>query len=193
MRGKKINEQDRYVGVVGIVGTGNGVGVTHTAYMLAVFFAGVMGCRVAVYAYISFSFPWQAAIIHKKFNHRDIKIYSQTDGDELYDVINQGYDCVIVDFGSEYDKNRSEFLMCTHKIVVGSLVWWNISDYVGFIARTEGEKSRKHWIFLATSPVDEGIRYLKKLGISVQAVPYEPDPLRLDEKGLNWAGQLPLR
>lgn len=184
---KQIKEQDKGTEIIGIIGTQSGVGTTHTAYMLTAFLARVMGYKVAlVEENVSGCVRQAGIILNNKFT-RDISFYSQTDGDELYDVINRGYDFVIVDFGTEYAGNRSDFLMCTKKIVVGSLSWWNIHRYVGFVAKTEGEKSRKHWIFLATAPIKEGVAYMRKCGITIMPIPYEPDPFRLDENGLEWA------
>ena len=77
--------------------------------------------------------------------------------------------------------------MCQRKFVIGSMAWWKLQSYVTFLVNTENEQSRKHWIFLTTTPVSEGIGYVKKeFKIQVTDVPYEPDPFRLGKNSIEF-------
>lgn len=183
---------------VGIMGTAGQTGVTHLSVMLAVFLSAVAGARVALAEMNDSGCFRQAGIIlsnnfHSKYGKikKLISIYTQSDSSQIAGLMSEGYDYVIIDFGCDFERNRQQFLMCGAKLVVGSLSWWKIHEYVGFAARTKREASRNKWKFLAVSPVREGIRYLsKELGISVGAIPCEPDPFCLGEQSMDFLQEL---
>lgn len=187
---KKIIMQSRRNEIYGVVGTQAGAGTTHLCFMLASYVCGVLKQRVAIYEHNSSGCFRQAGIILNNRIFRNITLFSQQDNVQLAELINMDFDCIIVDFGESYDEYKQQFLMCSKKIIVGSLSWWNINRYVGFVARIDGEHSRKHWRFLANSSVEEGIRYLRKLGISIWQIPYAPNPLRLDADSLDFLQKL---
>lgn len=183
---------------VGIMGTAGKTGATHLAVMLAVFLSAVAGTRVALAEMNDGGCFRQAGIIlsnhfplkYKKMK-RLISIYTQSDGSEIAGLMSGGYDYVIIDFGCDFERGRQQFLMCGAKLVVGSLSWWKIHEYVGFVVRTEGETSRNRWKFLAVSPAPEGIRYLRKeFGISVGVIPCEPDPFCLGAQSMDFLQEL---
>ena len=173
--------------VIGVIGTERGVGATHLSLMLGVFLSIVKGYKVAV---VELNHPGsirQAGVILKSIKPffrkkllNLITLYTESDEAELSEVISMEYDYVIVDYGCDFNKNKKSYLMCPHKIVIGSLSWWRLHNYVAFIANNSAEKSIKHWLFMATSPVKEGIRYLnREFKIEVEEIPYEPDPFML--------------
>lgn len=179
--------------VIGIIGTGRGAGATHTSLMTAVFLGAVAGMRTSLAEYNDSGCFRQAGIILKN-NFRSkyamvtktVSIYGSGERD-IADIISAGYDCVVIDFGCDWKKVSSQFLMCSKKIVVGSTTWWKMHEFVGFLADTDGERSRKNWIFLSTFAVREGIRYLKKeFKINVRTIPFLADPMCLDEKSLDF-------
>lgn len=198
MKKKIINLKNNHKTVaVGVMGTGKNSGVTHLSVMLAVFLSAVTGARVALAEMNDTGCFRQAGIILGNFHLKNnrirklISIYMQSDSSEIAGLMSQGFDYVIIDFGCDFERNRQQFLMCGVKLVVGSLSWWKIHEYVGFAARTEGEASRNRWKFLAVSPVSEGIRYLKKeFKISVGVIPCEPDPFRLGGQSLDFLQEL---
>ena len=173
--------------IIGIIGTEHGVGATHLSCMLSVFLAIVKGYKVAVVELGQKGSLRQAGTIFKNLKINKMKqlikmiaLYTQSDEAELSEVVSMEYDYVIVDYGCDYGKYKNSFLMCPYKIIVGSLSWWRIHNYVSFVVGCENEKSVKHWHFLATSPVMEGIQYLKReFKIRIIEIPYEPDPFML--------------
>lgn len=193
-----ILKDNRRCASVGIIGTACKTGVSHLAVMLAVFLSAVAGARVALAEINGCGCFRQAEIIlsnnfSKKYSKikRLISIYTQSDSSEIAGLMSEGYDYVIIDFGCDFEQNRQQFLMCGAKLVVGSLSWWKIHEYVGFAARIRGEASRNRWKFLAVSPIPEGMRYLKKeFGISVSAIPCEPDPFCLGEQSMDFLQEL---
>lgn len=173
--------------VIGVTGTEHGVGTTHFCCMLGVFLSIVKGYRVAVVELGSPGCIRQAGVIFNNFKVARMKklikiinLYTESDMAELSEVVSMEYDYVIVDYGCDYNNSKKSFLMCPYKIVVGSLSWWRIHNYVSFLAENSAEKSFKHWYFMGTSPVKEGIRYLyREFKIQVEEIPYEPDPFML--------------
>ena len=183
--------------VIGIIGAGQHTGVTHTSVMMAMFLGAVAGMRTALAECNDSGCFRQAGIILK--NNFRSKYQTVTKAVSIYgsgmrdiaDIISGGYDCVVIDFGSDWKKSSSQFLMCTTKIVIGSTTWWKMQDYVGFLADTEREHSRKSWIFLSTFAIKDGVKYLRKeFKINVRTVPFLADPLCLDEKSLEFFHEL---
>lgn len=173
--------------VIGVIGTEHLVGTTHFSCMLGVFLSIVKGYKVAVVELNTPGSIRQAGRIFKRLKigriNKALKIitlYTESDEIELSEVISMDYDYVIVDYGCNFDKYKKSYLMCPYKMVVGSLSWWRLHNYVSFLAENSAEKSLKHWFFMATSPVKEGIRYLnREFKIYVEEIPYEPDPFML--------------
>lgn len=183
--------------VIGVIGAGHNTGVTHTSVMLSVFLGAVAGMRTALAEYNDSRCLRQAGIILKN-NFRSkyamikktVSIYGSGECD-IADIISAGYDYVVIDFGNDWKEASSQFLMCSTRIVVGSTTWWKMQEFVGFLAETEGERSRKNWTFLSAFSIREGIRYLKKeFGISVRTIPFLADPMCLDEKSLEFFHEL---
>ncbi len=184
--------------LIGVIGCGHGVGVTHFCFMLAVFTGIVRGHRVAVVEQNESGCFGQAVVILRNFTNsktnkisKFISIYSRADGHELAEIVSMGFDDVIVDYGCDYEANKDSFLMCPQKLVVGSYSWWKIHLTVRFIIKTGQEKSFRHWIFLTAVPVREGIKYIRKeFNINSEIIPYEPDPFCLSSVSLEFFQKL---
>ena len=180
--------------VIGVMGTTHGAGATHFCCMLGVFLTIVKGYRIAIVEVNNSACFRQAEIILNNLKNNKskkilkmISIYKEADELKLSEVVSMDFDFVIVDYGSDYDITRGSFLMCQRKFVIGSMAWWKLQSYVTFLVNTENEQSRKHWIFLTTTPVSEGIGYVKKeFKIQVTDVPYEPDPFRLGKNSIEF-------
>ncbi len=191
---KPYNIKNHTNSIIGVIGTGHGAGTTHFCFMLAVFMGVVKGHRVAVVEQNESGCFGQAVIILDNFTNskinkisKYISIYKKSDDYELTEIISMGFDYVIIDYGCNYDTNKSSFLMCPEKIVIGSLSWWKIHLVIQFIIKNGQEKSFRHWIFLTGSPVMEGIKYIKKeFDINILIIPYEPDPFCLSDRSLKF-------
>ena len=110
-----------------------------------------------------------------------ISIYERADSFILSEILSEGYDYVIVDFGINYSENYKQFLICGVKLVVGSLCWWKIHNYVEFLLMTDWGKNGRNWIFLAPVSGKDGIRYLKhNFKVNIRQIPCIADPLCLD-------------
>ena len=176
------------------MGTTHGAGATHFCCMLGVFLTVVKGYKIAIVEMNQAVCFRQAEIILNNLKNKKskkilkmISIYTQADEIKLSEVVSMDFDFVIVDYGCDYDIARGSFLMCQRKFVIGSMSWWKLQSYVLFLVNTGNEQSRKHWTFLTTTPVAEGIGYVKKeFKIHVSNVPYEPDPFRLGKNSVDF-------
>lgn len=191
---KRKNISNHTNSIIGVIGTGHGVGTTHFCFMLSVFMGVVRGLKVAVVEHNESGCFGQAGIILNEFTYskknkisKYISIYSKSDEYELAEIISMGYDYVIIDYGCDYEVNRSSFLMCPERIVIGSLSWWKIHQVVKFLVKNREEKSFRHWIFLTSTPVKEGLIHIRKeFNIEVNVIPYEPDSFYLNDRSLNF-------
>lgn len=180
--------------IVGVIGTGHGTGATHFCFMLGVFMGIVKGLRVAIVEQNESGCFGQAGIILNNFTNskinkisKYISIYSKSDEYELAEIISMDYDYVIIDYGCDYEANRSSFLMCPEKIVIGSLSWWKIHQMVKFLIKNRHEKTFGHWLFLTAMPVKEGMVHIKKeFNVDIMVIPFEPDPFYLNESSLKF-------
>ncbi len=183
--------------VIGIIGTGSGVGATHLAIMLSVFLSYITGRKTALVEKNDSGCFRQAEIIlqNMKWNNKktikEISIYKQASSSELSNIMASGFEFVVVDFGHNLEDNQDQFLMCNAKIVVGSLSLWKIHELVGFLAKIENEPSKKYWAYLMSSPIQKGQKYLRnKFKLNVQVIPYEPDPFYLRGETMNFLKDL---
>ena len=166
--------------------------------MLSVFLGIVKGEKVALVEMNGRGCFRQAKIIRSaldnkknKMFYKKVSIFEQSELSDLGGIVSEGYAYVIVDFGSNYDRNREPFLLCNVKIVVGSLAWWKLQYYVAFLAKSEGDKAGNFLTYLATGCTDGGKKYLTgKFNIRLKEIPYVPDPYRLGAEELEFLHKL---
>lgn len=191
MAKKRIKFRDiKSTELIGILGTEHGVGTTHFCCMLGVFLAIVKGYKVAIVEINDTDCLRQAGIILNTFKHkilRIISIYTQSDINELSQIVSMNYDYVIVDYGCNFTAIKESFLMCPRKIVVGSGCFWKLHSYVSFLIMVKHEKSLDHWIFTATNPIRSNLTFLKKeFHREIIPIPYEENPFFLDNSVDFW-------
>lgn len=166
--------------------------------MLAVFFAMTQGKSVALVGMNSNGCFGQADVIrsnldkhNNKIFKKRVSIYKQADEEVITQIVSDGYDYVIIDFGHEYEANRQTFLLCNVKLIIGNLSWWKLQFYVAFVAKTENEGSRGKWLYYGNNVTKKAFDYMKKrLGLVIYAIPYEADPYYLSENGMQFLTEL---
>ena len=179
------------------MGTGSGVGTTHLSIMITIFLSMVQGNKVAFVEMNSKGCIRQAEIIrsnidkhNNKIFKRKVSILTQSDINDISEIVSSDYGYVIFDYGEEYDTYKKLFLLNNVKIVVGSLSWWKLQTYVSFLAKTEGDRTGTTWKYLGNNISDKPRNYMKKaMGIAVKEIPYEPDPFCLSGKALEFLSE----
>ena len=126
--------------VIGIMGVHSGTGVTTMSVAMANYISAFQKKRVAIYEYNEknhFSVMCEqllgSAIISEDegvFSYKKIDYYCKNSTDNVR-LQQEGYDAVIVDFGSRIS-SIGEFLRCRHRIIMGSLEPWHYPIYKRF-------------------------------------------------------------
>lgn len=75
-------------------------------------------------------------------------------------ICNMGYDVVITDFGSSYNRIMEDFLRCDKKIVVGSINLWKYRKYLEFMEYVKNFPGMGSWTFLLSGD-EQDIRMIQ--------------------------------
>lgn len=113
--------------------------------------------------------------------HR-VTFYKDRNLQGIPEIIGDKFDCIILDFGTDMVKYKSEFLRCDKKMVVSSLAVWKKHELERFINNSAHIKNCEQWIyaipFAKNKVIKEGIKKLKR---KIYGIPYEPDPFTLSD------------
>lgn len=167
--------------VIGIIGTGRGVGVTHFTVMTAGYLGGVLRKKCAV-------LEWNS---HGDFRNMRKLCGKERDQDGCYQILEadyyeragidtlllckkSGYQAVIVDYGAVKEGNLEEFLRCDRQFVLGSLSEWQMEAFLEFEGK--GKKAEKGWKTLVSFGSEEARRNAeKRLKIPISRIPVSVD------------------
>lgn len=170
--------------VIGLVGTHPGVGVTHTGIMLTCFIRSVLGGRTAfleMNAHKDFSRIEKMCLGKReemnKFCLKKVTYYKQVNQKEITDIMNEDYDYIVIDFGSELNNNKMEFLRCDKKFVISSITDWKRDSLSQFIQTNRITKGHDAWIYLFIFGQNKDITCIKREEkIKAKIIGYEPNP-----------------
>lgn len=170
--------------IIGLIGTHHGVGVTHTGLMLAFYLGEELGRRTAFVECndhhdmirIFKAYEWQQDEKGTFFYHR-ITCYEGVKPGRIAEILGEAYQCVVLDFGTDYRANKEEFLRCNTKIVVGGRSPWDIQKLEQFMNRVETCLQREDWRFVIPLVSSKRAGKLgKETGHKVWAVPLSDEP-----------------
>ncbi len=175
--GKKPASQE----VIGIIGTGRGVGVTHFTVMTAGFISGVLRKRCAVLEWNSHGdFLNMRRVCTKDkgtdgfFRILEADYYEKAGIDTLLLCKKSGYQDLIVDYGTIKEGNLEEFLRCERQFVLGSLSEWQMKAFLEFEGRER--KAEKSWDTLIAFGSEQARKNMeKRLGFPVGRIPVSVD------------------
>lgn len=175
--GKKPVSQE----VIGIIGTGRGVGVTHYTVMTAGYLGGVLGKRCAVLEWNSHGDfrNMRKLCAEEKAQAEFCRIleadyYERAGIDTLLLCKKSGYQAVIVDYGTVKEGNLEEFLRCDRQFVLGSFSEWQIEAFLEFEGKRK--KAEKSWKTLVSFGSEEARRNAeKRLKIPIFRIPVSVD------------------
>lgn len=173
-------KQDRTISV-GIIGAIPGCGVTTMAVAMANYLAGITKKRVAVYEHNSKrtfnrmkEYFGESDIIHY---HRCT--YYPKGSIQLSTLYNEGFNIVIVDFGTE-KVNISELMRCTYRVAMGSLEPWNYHMYNEFINMVEEVRGSDTWFWIVNGDNKAVKKHKKSKGIHMVKRPFIDNPFIID-------------
>jgi len=184
---------------IGITGTHQNVGVTHLGLMLATYLGEWLGHRTAyvevrdkqpasldIISLKSYFYGEEESMKEEPYTVHRVTFYPQRNSKNLVDIMNDSYQCLILDFGSDW-KNINEFLRCDIKIVVSSLAAWKKHKFMNFLTVSEELKTSNTWIYAIPFAAEKQIKAAgREFGRSMYGVPYEPDPFLLSQNMIHF-------
>ncbi|MFV0240994.1 MAG: hypothetical protein ACK5H4_13260 [Lacrimispora sphenoides] len=167
--------------IIGIIGTGRGVGVTHFTVMTAGYLGGVLRKRCAVLEWNRHGdFRNMRKLCVKEqsqagcFHILEADYYERAGIDTLLLCKKSGYQAVIVDYGTVRDGNLEEFLRCGRQFVLGSLSEWQMETFLEF--ERKGKKAEKSWKTLVSFGNEEARKNAeKRLNTPIYRIPVSVD------------------
>lgn len=176
--------------VIGILGVNRGVGATYTGMLLAYFFGMEKGVRTAYlecnshqdFTRLQEAYEWSGEDEHS-FTLDNITYYKQVGGSQITGILNEDYDCYILDFGTDFISYKEEFMRCGKKLIICNHWIWNMSKTILFHKSTENIRGSKNWIYMIPCADRRAILRMKNMtGIYFYGLPIEPDPTLLSKK-----------
>jgi len=170
--------------VIGVIGTHAGTGVTHFSIALANYISSVVAKEVI---YLSMDHKKELQNFmgseQKKFEIMGVSYLSDATSIELSEEWNNIYDYMILDMGHNYENNRTEFLRCDKKIIIGSLSPWKKQYYDTIMHSIEVEKNYKNWDYYAIFGIKEDKKeFKKKFDISIRTLPFLEDSFHIKKE-----------
>lgn len=169
--------------LIGITGTGNGVGCTHFSVMLLNYLAGFLRRKAVL---LEWNDSGDFARLEKvcngscgeeKFFCILDAVYCKDAGqEELADAYEKGYEDILIDFGSMgKEEGWKEFLRCEMQYVVGSFSEWQQECFREFELTRQPVK-RKSWVSLAVFGSEETRKeFLRRYRLKVERIPFSAD------------------
>ena len=175
---------------IGIVGTHPGVGVTYTGIMIS-FFAGDELGRSAAYLECNSNrdmerleniYQWEKQEVNS-FYFQGVTIYKNVSMEKRFDLFMEEHDWIVMDFGSEFENNKIEFLRCDIKVVVGNYVDWNYGKLSRFMQSCNSFSGNETWIHLIPYANKVTVNKIKKeTERIIYSVPFVENPLYLTDE-----------
>lgn len=170
--------------VIGLIGTHHGVGVTHTGLMLA-FYMGEERLRKTAllecnphgdYGRIREAYEWSREDGHSFSFHR-ITCYGDVNEAAIAGIFSEDYECLILDFGTDFSANREEFLRCGTKIIIGGRSQWDIPKLTAFTEASKAVRGNDSWLcFITQANEGRAKKISREIGRKVYPVPRSEEP-----------------
>jgi hypothetical protein len=170
--------------VIGLVGSHHGAGVTYTGLMLAFFMGEERGKKTAFLEcnnHLDMKLIEEAYIWTKSerlsFSFQQITCFREVSPEYTPEVFGEDYECLILDFGIDLEKNRDEFLRCNTKIVVGGRSEWDLRKLKNFMESSQAFNGSGAWLYFIPQATEKrAIQISKQTGHKVWPVPVSEDP-----------------
>lgn len=188
---KRRQIRKKYTVTVGITGTAEHVGVTHLSIMLANYLASKEKCRVAL---VDMSQSHSLKILQqlldsaenqmcaiKGFQMYGVDYYSEVAQREIANILQLGYDYIVLDFGTVWRKQYEyEILRCHVRIVVSSCCEWQQAGLTKLMEQMPVPENCGPWQYAAFLGIESVRRqFEKKYRIQIHKIPFEEDPFQL--------------
>lgn len=186
--------------VIGIAGTYKGAGATHLGLMLTACISEGLGRKTA---YLHWQENKDISMLREYFYKKeekpytepftvsDVSFYPVVRREEAINILSGEYDCIIMDFGSNYKEHLEEFMRCDLKIAVGSLVPWKRYYLEEFLYETDGIQGSLEWIYAVNHTLEkEAALAARQLKRRLTVIPYGRDPFYLSPEAMTFTQNL---
>lgn len=170
--------------VIGLIGTHRGAGVTYTGLMLAFYMGEELGKKTAYLecnahqdmVLLQNAYEWSKEDAQSFSFHR-ITCYKEVSSERITGILNEDYECIILDFGVEFLQNREEFLRCSKKITVSGRARWNLQKLKAFTNEVQDIPGSVSWYYFITQAPENSITKIQhEIMRRVWAVPVNEEP-----------------
>ena len=177
-------EYGRVREVIGLIGTHHGVGVTHTGLLIAFYFGEELGKKTALLEcnqhkdmqLIEQAYEWEREE-KNAFSFRRITCYKEVKPNQIPQIIGEGYEYIILDFGIDLTTNQEELLRCSTKIVVAGQSEWDLLKLKAFNRKSSVIHGSEHWnYYLVRTKSEVMARLGKEITNPIWAVPEQKEP-----------------
>ena len=184
--------------LIGLIGAGPAVGVTHTAVTMAGYLTGICRRRCAVLEWNgSGTFDrLEESCLGKRnggqsrsFPVLDVDYYRNAGTETLVLCKKLRYQDVIVDYGTVLEGNQEEFFRCDRQFLLAGLSEWQ----TGAFLETAGawKRAGTGWETLAVFGSEETRKNMEKeLGLSIRRIPVSVDAFAVTEAVMEFYQQI---
>lgn len=175
---------------IGIIAAHPGVGVTYTAFMIALYLSEKLGEETAFLEYnshndfqgIQNAYAWSSEEAGS-FSFHQLTCFKEVMHKQYGTILNLNYENVVLDFGVGVNTSLDEFLRCNIKIIVGGLAPWNQEKLLEFVSGSEDIVKNKSIIYIIPSCNKCASKRLSRMLYGqVYEIPYEREPTMLSKK-----------
>lgn len=170
--------------VIGLIGAHPGAGTTYTAILLAFSLGEELGRRTAVLECndsgdikrLQDFYEWDVEK-DRTFTFDQITFYKKVTEEGIAEILNENFDCFILDFSSSFESAREEFLRCNRKIILGGRSEWNRQKLISFSHSIQNIQGNASWFWLIPcASRKDGLDIRRRLGTKIYTLPFEADP-----------------
>lgn len=183
--------------VIGIAGAGRGVGVTHTALMLANYLQSVCGVRTAVLEWNGhgdFSRFAQLCTGQKKDREscriQKVDYYPQADAGSLMKCVSAGYERVLIDFGAMEEVPDVEWMRCNAVWVLMSFSEWQMEAFWELAKEKESSMKESWQVFTVFGSEESRIEWNRRRKPEVLRIPLSVDAFTVTREVMEWADRM---
>lgn len=169
--------------IIGIGGVEQGAGATHTAFMIGTYFRRWQGQRVGFIEWEQDEIKYINNEIkddeNNSFSHHGIWFYKNVCDRSISSILSENYQCIVIDFGTRYEKAYKEFMRCDIKILLASGALWK--EYLlDQLISPSWDKYGEDIIILLSPTLKSTVNRLKKeIPNPLYSLPFEPNPFSL--------------
>ncbi len=194
--GRKSNTKEEPQ-IIGIVGTGRTVGVTHLCILMANYIHSGCGKKTAVLEwnghgdFARFGNVCTAAgRLVECYRIQGVDFYQRSSSRTLARCIQDGYERILIDFGSLQEQDDGELLRCHRVYLLLSFSEWQDGVFEDCGAWQE-RAVKEGWRCLASFGSEESrLRWNKRHKPAVYRVPFSADAFTVTREAMDWMKQM---